>query len=109
MKHYANFLTAEELLAATANGMELRKLADTTALEKQAQSSAITGMGSDMARVLLATSIITGVPIGILAHTVDRQVKGSTTQEKNLKKQITKYRGAAQSIEDEMVRQGVRR
>lgn len=91
-------------LAASSLGM-------TAVQVKQADNAVntITGLGDLSARTLLAASLVTGVPIGILAHVVGKKITERSAKELELKDQVGYYRNASQDIEREMARQGIRR
>jgi hypothetical protein len=76
-------------------------------IEKAAQLQVLQGIGSDAARMMLATALVTGIPVGVLMHAADKKSKKNTTEEENLKRQIDSYRDAAGSLEGEMARQGI--
>jgi hypothetical protein len=91
-------------IATTRLGMNAEQV-------KQADNAVntITGLGDLSARTLMTASLVTGVPIGILAHVIGKKVTERTAKETELKDQIGYYRNAATDIESEMARQGIRR
>ena len=51
-----------------------------------------------LARAIVTVSVLTGVPLGIAAHTVGRHVAQSRGRERELETQTQYYRNAAQQL-----------
>ena len=109
---YAELLTQEEradsiklgaVLHAAHHGIKPK----TDEFSKYAQLVNPGEIGSGLARTILALSLVTGIPAGIVWHQVNKGVKKRTGAEESLKKNIDFYRDASSSLENEMARQGV--
>lgn len=76
-------------------------------LDKYAQFFDIGAIGSGAARTIMALSLVTGVPAGILWHSINKEIGRRTNKEEDLKKRIDYYRNASSNLEGEMARQGI--
>lgn len=54
---------------------------------------------SGLAKMVVTVAALTGVPIGIAAHAVDRHIRNSRGKEKELELQTDYFRNAAQQLE----------
>ena len=53
---------------------------------------------SGLAKAVVTVAALTGVPLGIAAHVVDRHIRASRGREKELEQQTQYYRNAAQQL-----------
>lgn len=66
------------------------------------------GKGLDMsAKTILYGSLITGIPLGIMAHMVSKKVSTVKAKQRELDEKIRYYHGAAEGLETGMVQAGV--
>jgi len=89
------FLTQQELDAANAVAIK-------AAMLKQADDSLL-----DMAKTVLYTSLVAGVPVGALMHYLYKNFSSSPAPIKELDDKIKFYRNATKSLEGELARSGV--
>lgn len=59
-------------------------------------------------KTLVATSLITGIPLGIMAHMIHNKIKSKRDREKEMDQRINYYQQAGRSIEDAMAAQGIK-
>lgn len=67
--------------------------------------SSVSNIGSMGVNSIITLSILTGVPVGILAHIVDKNITKKKSYEKELIMEAQKYKEAAKALELEMARQ----
>lgn len=68
---------------------------------KQASIGSVLGSIADLGtKGIIVGSLVTGIPLGIMAHIVHSKVKQVRQQEKDLDKQINYYQDATGSIEN---------
>ena len=59
-------------------------------------------------KTLLYGSLVTGVPLGVVAHALHRRIKEKRLKERELDQQIDYYRNAATNIEHGLAGAGVK-
>lgn len=94
---YLDRVTKPERAAAIKTGMALALSA--TGFEKNAQ---VTNILSGTGKGLIALSLITGVPLGILAHAMGQQTASNRRSEFEAQERIKHYRQAARRLESEL-------
>ena len=96
---YTQIMHPEERGQAIRAGMTT-KAASVAAYDKEASVSSVLGSIADLGtKGIVVGSLVTGIPMGILAHMVHSKVKQVRQQEKDLDQQIGYYRDAASSME----------
>jgi hypothetical protein len=70
-------------------------------LDKTAQdhgSFSVLGMGGNTMKLIGGLSLITGIPIGIAAHVIGRNVSQERTKERELQEQIKYYKNTTEGL-----------
>ena len=116
-ERYTKMLSPAEHSAAFNSGMSIvlasARLSGDAELVKDAQGVGDAlrnaGMVGDMGtRLLVAASLMTGIPVGIVAHVVAKRIGEERAKEKSLQDEIGYYTGATSGLEREMARQGLK-
>lgn len=87
---YAQLLTPAERAAGLRAGGAL--------VAKQA-NFAFSEVPTNAAKAIAATALLTGIPMGIAAHLIDRHVTSERTKERELKERIGYFRDATSGME----------
>jgi len=59
------------------------------------------------AKAILYGSLITGIPVGIMAHMISKKMSTVKAKQRELEEKIKYYHGAAEGLETGMARSGV--
>lgn len=95
----ATAVCAQAGIPKQAASVILRKVAEAGML-KAAQGVPGAGKALDMSwRLAASLALLTGVPAGYLAHSVQRQVQGETPEEKERLARIRYYRDVTRQLE----------
>ena len=98
----ASLLSQDELKTAAMTGAAI----DAIGFGKSAQAlGALLDAG---AKGILYGSVLTGIPVGIMAHMVSRKIQEKRLKERELDKKIEYYRNAAGGIEHGLAGMGVK-
>lgn len=95
MKPYMKYLTAEERAAGIRFGA-LHKAASAGILKQGASFSEWPG---NILKAVAITSLVAGVPIGVIAHHIGRKINAANKAELEKQKQIEYYSNAAAQLE----------
>jgi len=96
---YTQVLSREERENAINLGM-VTKAASVSAQVKEASVSSILGSVADLGtKGIVVGSLVTGIPLGIMAHIMHSKVKQVRQKEKDVDKQIGFYQDATDSME----------
>ena len=68
---------------------------------------AVGTLGDFSTRALLAASLVTGIPVGIMMHVVGKKIGQKRAKERDMENEIKYYRQASGGLEQEMARQGM--
>lgn len=60
------------------------------------------------AKTVVVGALLTGIPVGIMAHMIGKKVKEVKIKERELSQKIDYYREAAQGLESGMAQAGIR-
>ena len=92
-------------VSAAQIGPEMKKVAQMTVGNTLASVGTV---GDYSTRMLMTLSVVTGVPIGILAHVVGKKLGERRAEERGMEDEAKYYHNAAKGLETEMARQGVK-
>lgn len=81
---------------------------DTTNMSKEAKLEGFSRLLSPMAipKSIAFTSLIAGVPLGVVWHAVDRRAKMNRNKERDMEEQINYYSEAGRQLEASMATRG---
>ena len=103
---YTQALTPQERASCIKAGMQLclaaNGISDEQALVMHKKGQFVSGVGAGVegvAKTILAVSVLTGVPLGIAAHMIGRQVSAKRRSESEQIKRIGYYRNATKQLE----------
>jgi len=96
---YTKLLSQAERADCMVTGMMLKGAE--AGLTKEA---ALSDIGDFSTKAVIAASLLTGIPAGIVAHLLAKKARKQTLKEKSLIEQNEYYRDAADLIEDEMAK-----
>ena len=96
---YTKLLTREERADCMFTGMMLKGAE--AGITKEA---ALSDIGDFSTKAVIAASLLTGIPTGIVAHILAKKARKQTLKERELIEQNDYYRDAADLIEDEMAK-----
>ena len=68
----------------------------------------LSSLGDYSTRLLLTLSVVTGVPAGIMLHTIGKRISERRQADRQIGDEIGYYRNATQGLESEMARQGIK-
>jgi hypothetical protein len=101
----AAWLRAGMLLKAAQLGLPAELLAP---LAKQAGLADTISKPIDYsAKAILYGSLITGIPVGIMAHMISKKMSTVKAKQRELEEKIKYYHGATEGLETGMARSGV--
>jgi hypothetical protein len=104
----AAWMRAGMLLKAAQLGLPAETIAP---LAKQADLKDLTAMVSQPidigAKTILYGSLITGIPVGIMAHMISKKMNTVKAKQRILDEKIRYYQGAAEGLETGMAQSGV--
>ncbi len=88
---YAEVISRETRAEAIRTGMLLALASSGADCEKLAAGKSWAGLPAGIARLMIATSVLAGVPLGAMAHHAGRKVKGQSVEEKERMQRIMNY------------------
>jgi len=94
---YIQLLTKEERAGAMKLGA-MMKMAQ-AGMRPSEKAAAIAVSPGGVAKTIIAVSLLAGIPVGIAAHVVGKQINKQRAEEKELKEKIKFYRNATQTME----------
>lgn len=104
----AAWMRAGMLLKAAQLGLPAATIAP---LAKQAALADLTGLVTKpldvSAKTILYGSLITGIPVGIMAHMIAKKMTTVKAKQRELEEKIRYYHGAAEGLESGMAQSGV--
>ena len=99
MTNYHKYLTPQERVQCLRFGAVL-KCAERGITPKQfMKQAAWYDVPATALKTVAALAVVTGVPIGIAAHVINRHVTKERTKERDLKEQIKYYQNAAGGLQ----------
>jgi len=63
---------------------------------------------ADSAKAVAATAVMSGIPIGVIAHIVGQHISGQRAQERELEEKVKYYRNATQGLNAGLTAKGVK-
>ena len=99
---YANWLSPDERLAAIRQGY-LVKCAE-SGVTKAAVS--VLGTLDSATKAVLVGSVLTGIPMGVMAYAINRRLSRKRQQERELQERIEFYNEAAHDLESGLAERG---
>lgn len=108
-RRHEQFLTGDELRACSVAGIVIKEAAPGDAARGGLLPS-LTALPAAMefsGKTIATVSLLTGIPVGIVAHILHKDMQSSTFKERALRAETEQYRRAARALENEMARQGV--
>ena len=95
---YTALLSHDERLSAIKIGASLKLIGD--GLDKQADvATAVSNMFTGSGKALLYASLLTGIPAGVLWHTMGRAASGARRKEREVEEETRFYGDAANQLE----------
>lgn len=107
---YTQLLSKEERADCLLTGMMLKGASVGASFDQVKQAglgSAIAGTADFGTKAVIATSLLTGIPAGIVAHLLHKRIKKQDIKEQELLNKDEYYRDAADLIEDELAKNQV--
>lgn len=77
-------------------------------LLKSGQGGGLTALPANVAKAIAAVALLTGIPAGIAAHSIGRQVSKKDRREEEMQKRIQYYRNASKQLEQGLASTGAR-
>lgn len=110
IKHpgYAKILTPDERMACMRFGAVLKcaehglNRTEVKSLVKQATLSL-----TDTAKGIAAMAVLSGIPIGVIAHIAGQHISGQRAQEREMEEKVKYYRNATQGLSSGLAGKGV--